>query len=268
MRRNLLTASVFSSIARLAFAVALALLGAAAVHAAQQGLSAATAEAPLSVAQERALKPMDAFKECGICPQMVVIPAGSFIMGSPKSEVGRIGNEGPQHEVTIAHQFAIGAYAVTFDEWDSCVADGGCNGYWSVDERHWGRGRRPVINVSWNDAHDYVVWLSKKTGRPYRLLSEAEREYVTRAGTTTPFWWGSSIVTSQANYDGDYPYRGGPKGEYRHQTIPVDSFLPNPWGLYQVHGNVAEWWRTAGTTATSEPRQMDRAGNPPIALPT
>jgi formylglycine-generating enzyme required for sulfatase activity len=98
-----------------------------------------------------------------------------------------------------------------------------------------------VINVSWDDAKAYVAWLSEKTGKVYRLLSEAEREYVTRAGTTTPFWWGSSISSDQANYVGDFSYDGGPKGEWRNRTVPVDSFEQNPWGLYQVHGNVWEW---------------------------
>jgi formylglycine-generating enzyme required for sulfatase activity len=98
-----------------------------------------------------------------------------------------------------------------------------------------------VINVSWDDAKEYAAWLSRKTGKTYRLLSEAEREYVTRAGTTTPFWWGSSISTSQANYNGRYTYGGGAEGEYRQKTLPVDSFQPNPWGLYQVHGNVWDW---------------------------
>jgi formylglycine-generating enzyme required for sulfatase activity len=98
-----------------------------------------------------------------------------------------------------------------------------------------------VINVSWDDAKAYVAWLAKKTGKSYRLLSEAEREYVTRAGTTTPFWWGNSISTSQANYNGNYTYGNGVKGEFRQRTVPVDSFAPNPWGLYQVHGNVYDW---------------------------
>jgi formylglycine-generating enzyme required for sulfatase activity len=98
-----------------------------------------------------------------------------------------------------------------------------------------------VINVSWNDASAYAEWLSAKTGMPYRLLSEAEREYVTRAGTRSPFWWGGSISPEQANYDGNYAYGNGPKGEYRQRTLPVGAFDPNPWGLYQVHGNVWEW---------------------------
>jgi formylglycine-generating enzyme required for sulfatase activity len=170
----------------------------------------------------------------------VVVLAGSFTMSSPQSEPKREPFEGSQHRVTIARPFAVGRFAVTFDEWDACVADGGCNGYEPNDEG-WGRGRRPVINVSWNDAKTYVGWLSHKTGKSYRLLTEAEREYVTRAGTTTPFWWGSSISTQQANYNGNYVYNNGLKGEYRQRTIPVDSFAPNPWGLYQVHGNVMEW---------------------------
>ena len=98
-----------------------------------------------------------------------------------------------------------------------------------------------MINVSWDDAKAYVEWLSKKTGRRYRLLSEAEREYVARAGTQSPFWWGASISSEQANYDGNYTYNGGRRGINRGQTLPVKTFNPNPWGLYQVHGNVCEW---------------------------
>jgi formylglycine-generating enzyme required for sulfatase activity len=162
------------------------------------------------------------------------------MMGSPETEESHLDPEEPQHLVTFAQPFAVGAFAVTFDEWDACVADGGCDGYRPSDQG-WGRGRRPVINVSWHDAKAYVEWLSRKTGRTYRLLSEAEREYAARAGTTTPFWWGSSISTEQANYDGKLVYGRGAKGEYRQRTVPVDSFRPNPWGLYQVHGNVLEW---------------------------
>jgi formylglycine-generating enzyme required for sulfatase activity len=131
---------------------------------------------------------------------------------------------------------------VTFAEWDACVADGGCKGY-RPDDRGWGRDRRPVINVSWDEAKLYINWLNAKTGKAYRLLSEAEREYVTRAGTTTPFWWGATITPKQANYDGSAePYEGGgTKGEFRRQTVPVDSFEANPWGLFNVHGNVWDW---------------------------
>jgi formylglycine-generating enzyme required for sulfatase activity/DNA-binding winged helix-turn-helix (wHTH) protein len=194
----------------------------------------------LSPERERTLAPKDSFKECDACPDMVVVPAGSFTMGSPANEEGRQSNESPQHAVTVARQFAVGRFALTFDEWDACAADGGCDGYRPADQG-WGRGRRPVINVSWNDAKAYLAWLSRKTGRTYRLLSEAEREYVARAGATTPFWWGSSISTSQANYDGTLTYGGGVKDENRQHTLPVDKFEPNPWALYQVHGNVWDW---------------------------
>jgi formylglycine-generating enzyme required for sulfatase activity len=197
-------------------------------------------EEPLSAAEECLLNPKDSFKECDKCPEMVVVPAGTFMMGSPDSEKERLANEGPQHQVTFARPFAVGRFAVTFDEWDACVAAGGCNGY-KPSDRGWGRGRHPVINVSWNDAKAYVAWLSDKTGKSYRLLSEAEREYVTRAASLTPFWWGSSISPQQANYNGTYTYAGSPKGQNRKRTIAVDSFQPNPWGLYQVHGNVWDW---------------------------
>jgi formylglycine-generating enzyme required for sulfatase activity len=195
---------------------------------------------PLSPERERELKPRDSFKECDKCPEMIVVPAGTFIMGGPDNEPGHTAAESPQHRVTIAKLFAVGRFAVTFDEWDACVADGGCNGYMPGDQG-WGRGQRPVINVSWDDSQAYVAWLSRKTGKTYRLLSEAEREYITRAGTTTPFWWGASISTSQADYNGSLPYAGGATGEYRQKTMTVNSFAPNPWGFYQVHGNVWDW---------------------------
>ena len=207
--------------------------------AAVASLTARSAQ-PLSATEECALKPKDVFKECDKCPEMVVVPAGSFMMGSPSDEKERSADEGPQHRITFAQQFVVGRFSVTFDEWDACVADGACNGYRPRDQG-WGRGQRPVINMSWADAKAYVAWLSRKTGKPYRLLSEAEREYVTRAGTTMPFWWGASITTRQANYNGNHSYNGSPKGEYRKQTTPVNTFGPNPWGLYQVHGNVWDW---------------------------
>lgn len=204
--------------------------------------SSARAPTPLTVAEEHALKPKDSFKECDRCPEMVVVPAGTFTMGSPESEKERLPTEGPQHQVTFAKPFAVGRFAVTFDEWDACVAGDGCNGYKPADQG-WGRGWRPVINVSWDDAKAYAAWLSRKTGKTYRLLSEAEREYVTRAGTTTPFWWGATMSPEQANYShkGTSVYGRGTKGEGRQKTVSVDSFKANPWGLYQVHGNVLEW---------------------------
>jgi formylglycine-generating enzyme required for sulfatase activity len=199
-----------------------------------------TGVGPLSAFEESVLKPKDSFRECDNCPEMVVMPAGSFTMGSPDSEKLRGRFEGPQHRVTFGRPFAVGKFAVTFEEWDACVLDGGCDGYTPKDEG-WGRGRRPAINVSWNDANAYADWLSGKTGKSYRLLSEAEREYVTRAGTATPFWWGTKITPQQANYDGNYIYDDGPTGEFRRRTLPVDSFRPNRWGLHQVSGNAWEW---------------------------
>jgi formylglycine-generating enzyme required for sulfatase activity len=195
---------------------------------------------PLTPDREHVLAPKDTFKECTNCPKMVVVPAGSFTMGSPSNELGRETNEGPQHVVTVARQFAVGRFAVSFDEWDACVAGGGCNGYKPPDQG-WGRGQLPAINVSFDDAAAYVSWLSRITGRSYRLLSEAEREYVARAGTTTVFWWGNSISTNQANYNGNYTYGNGVKGPYRGRTTVVDTFEANAWGLFQVHGNLWEW---------------------------
>jgi formylglycine-generating enzyme required for sulfatase activity/uncharacterized caspase-like protein len=198
----------------------------------------ARAARPLSSAEECVLRSKDVFKECDKCPEMVVVPSGTFTMGSPTSEAGRMVNEGPQLSAAIAKPLAVGKFTVTFEEWDACVADRGCGGY-KPSDAGWGRNRRPVINVSWDDAKAYVAWLSRKTGQEYRLLSESEREYAARAGSATPFWWGSSISTSQD--DGTSTYGNGAKGEYRKKTVPVDSFQPNPFGLYQVHGNVWEW---------------------------
>jgi formylglycine-generating enzyme required for sulfatase activity/uncharacterized caspase-like protein len=199
-----------------------------------------TRSLPLTPAQERGLKPMDTLTECVNCPEMIVVPPGGFTMGSPDGEAGRAGNEGPQHTVSISKAFAVGKFAVTFDEWDACVAAGGCNGYKPADEGG-RRGRYPVINVSWDDAKAYVAWLVKATGKSYRLLTEAEREYVARAGTVTPFWFGSTVTTRQANYDGSIAYGTGEKGESRQRTLPVEFFAPNSFGLFQVHGNVYEW---------------------------
>jgi formylglycine-generating enzyme required for sulfatase activity len=195
----------------------------------------------LTTVQEAALRPKDFFRECDVCPEMAVVPAGEFLMGSPPDEDGRGGEESQLHGVVIPKPFAIGRYTITFDEWTACATDGGCGGY---KPRHseWGEGDRPVIYVSWDDARAYVKWLSEKTGKNYRLLSEAEWEYGARAGQgTTPFWWGRVISTDLANYNGNYIYPGGKNGEYRRKTVPVRSFKENPWGLYQVHGNVWQW---------------------------
>jgi formylglycine-generating enzyme required for sulfatase activity len=165
---------------------------------------------------------------------MMVVPAGSFTMGSPASEQGRYPDEEPQHNVLLAQQFAVAEFELTFDEWNACVADRGCNGYKPFDQV-WGRRRRPVINVSWNDANAYVAWLAKKTGKPYRLLSEAEYEYATRSGTTTAYPWGNAIGTNNANCNGCGGQWDG------KQTAPVGSFAANGFGLYDMVGNVWEW---------------------------
>jgi formylglycine-generating enzyme required for sulfatase activity len=173
---------------------------------------------------------------------MVVIPAGQFVMGSPPTEPGRSDAEDPQHEVHIAKPFALGVYAVTFDDYDRFCDSNKSN---KPDDRGWGRGNRPVIAVTWEEARAYCAWLSEQTGRRYRLPSEAEWEYACRAGTDTPFHFGPRITTDQANFDGNYTYNGSAKGEYREKTVPVGSFPPNAFGLYNMHGNVWEWCQDA-----------------------
>lgn len=182
-------------------------------------------------------------------PQMIAIPPGRFVMGAPESEEGSQDGERPQHEVTIAYPFAMGQHAVTFAQWDAALAAGAK--LEKPGDRGWGRGDRPVINVSWEDAQAYLAWLNDKaglTGRPdaYRLPSEAEWEYACRAktqidGTATPFSFGETISTDQANYDGNFIYGSGKKGEYHQKTLPVGSFPANPFGLFDMHGNVCEW---------------------------
>ena len=183
----------------------------------------------------------EVFRDCDgtWCPEMVVVPAGSFMMGSPSGESSRSNNEGPVHKVTIGDAFAVGVYEVTFDEWDACRRGGGCSH--NPPDRGWGRGRRPVINVSWMDSQAYVRWLSRETGEEYRMLSESEWEYVARAGTTGPFHFGATISTAQANYNGNVTYGSGRRGRYRQRTEPVGSFPANAYGVHDVHGNVWEW---------------------------
>ena len=218
------------------------------------------------------LPPGQVFRDCLVCPQMVVVPAGTFTMGSPESEELRNEEEGPQHSVTIGAAFAVGVYEITFAEWDACVRMGGC-GYTPADYR-WGRGRRPVFNVSWQDAQAYVSWLSAQTGQRYRLLSEAEWEYAARARTLAARYWGEGI-TGQcrfANGAASVP-RGfrtrGPRGRVANRpcydgyrsTAPVGSYEPNAFGLYDVLGNVSEWtqdcWNDSYSSAPTDGRSRE-----------
>ncbi len=185
-----------------------------------------------------AIQPVHLVLSGGI--EMVRIVAGCFQMGSPGSEPGRDSDEGPQHRVCLP-AFELGRHEVTFQEWDACVAAKGCSH--KPEDKGWGRGERPVINVSWDDAQQYIQWLNRTSGKPYRLPSEAEWEYAARAGTSTPFSTGHCINTSQANYDGDYDYNdcGAKTGTDLNKTQPVGSYPANPWGLHDLHGNVWEW---------------------------
>lgn len=172
------------------------------------------------------------FKDCPNCPEMVQVPAGKFEMGSAENEPDRNPNEGPQHMVTIAHPFAVSKYEITFDEWDACVAGGSCP---NVKDEGWGRGKRPVINISWAEARAYAKWLAGKTGQPYRLLTEAEWEYAARAGTVGRYYWGNEVGNGNANCN-----ECGSQWDGK-QTAPAGSFAPNAFGLYDMLGNVWEW---------------------------
>jgi formylglycine-generating enzyme required for sulfatase activity len=160
---------------------------------------------------------LTAFKDCADCPEMIVIPAGEFTMGSPPSEFGAEA----QHRVAVSYPFAVSKFEITFEEWDSCVHEGGCGGY-RPDDEGWGRGKQPVMNISWLDAKSYVDWLSKHTGKTYRLLSESEWEYAARAGTITKFPVGDSVAPNMANYNGSADGTEHPQ-QNRQKTLPVQA---------------------------------------------
>lgn len=187
------------------------------------------------------------FRDCALCPDMVVLPPGIFTMGTLPNELGHSPDEAPQHEVAIPYLLAIGRYEITFEQWDACAVERGCSNY--PGDSNWGRGRRPVINVSWNDAQQYVRWLSKKTGEEYHLPTEAEWEYAARAGTQTPrFWREGEIACAFANvYDASgqrvhhLNWDSFSCIDAQQSTAPAGSFLPNNFGLYDMLGNVWEW---------------------------
>ena len=163
--------------------------------------------------------------------EMIAIPGGNFLMGSPDSEARRSTTESPQHQVTLAG-FWMGKYPVTQAQYQAIM--GNNPSYFKGDNR-------PVENVSWHEAMEFCDRLSQKLGQHYTLPSEAQWEYACRAGTTTPFYFGDTLITNIANYDGNYTYANGPKGIYREKTTEVGSFPPNGFGLYDMHGNVWEW---------------------------
>jgi formylglycine-generating enzyme required for sulfatase activity len=192
----------------------------------------AAPSSPAAGSMSRALtatipEPGEIFRDCPDCSELVVVPAGEFRMGSSETVY-----EKPEHRVVIAAPFAIGRREITFDEWDRCFAAGGCR--YRPDDHGWGRGNRPVIDISWDDAKTFVTWLSETTRKAYRLPSEAEWEYAARAGTSSPFWWGRAGSSGNANCEDC-------AGTPLRQTLPTGSFRPNGFGLFDVAGNAAEW---------------------------
>ncbi|MEN8178241.1 MAG: SUMF1/EgtB/PvdO family nonheme iron enzyme [Pseudomonadota bacterium] len=181
----------------------------------------------------------DPLKNGGEGPEMVIIPAGTFLMGSPEYEEDRCDDESPQHEVIISQSFALGRFPVTFEEYERYykATTSGLARWLKKPKKDygWGRGRRPVINLSWQDAVGYCEWLKQQTGKSYRLPSEAEWEYACRAGTRTLYWWGDDPGKNRANFEGSSSQWSG------RQTSPVGSFDPAPFGLHDMHGNVWEW---------------------------
>ena len=196
---------------------------------------------------------------------MVLVPGGTFLMGSLDDEPEREEREGPQHEVTLP-SFLIGRYPVTQAQWRSVTALPQVNRELKIDPSRFRGDNRPVESVSWYDAVEFCARLSAHTGRQYRLPSEAEWEYACRAGTTTPFYFGNTLTTKVANYNGDSTYTNGPKGEYRGETTPVDHFgIANAFGLCDMHGNVDEWcqdyWHDSYEGAPTDDSAWIEGGN-------
>ena len=173
----------------------------------------------------------------GMKMTLVLIPAGTFMMGAPATEEGHKDGEGPHRKVDIPKPFYMGVYEVTQEQYTAVIGS---------NPSHFNKANNPTEEVSWRDAAKFCHQLSLKTGRMVRLPTEAEWEYACRAGTTTPFHTGQTIGTDQANYDGNHKYGSGKKGKDRNKTIAVGTFDPNSWGLYDMHGNVWEWCAPKG----------------------
>jgi formylglycine-generating enzyme required for sulfatase activity len=179
-------------------------------------------------------KPGKIFRDCSNCPELVVVPSGSFIMGYGATSK----NSQPAHQVQILQPFAIGRFEITFSEWQDCIDGGGCQN--NPDDHQWGKKNRPVINITYFEAKKYLSWITKKTNYKYRLPSEAEWAYANRGGTSTLWWWGDKVETNRANCkDCKSPWSDG--GNKTHSTAPVGMFPPNPFGLHDTTANVFEW---------------------------
>jgi formylglycine-generating enzyme required for sulfatase activity len=210
---------------------------------------------PLTPELEQALKAKDSFKECDVCPEMVVVPKGSFMMGTSANEPDRSKGEDPIHRVSFAKPFAVGRFTISFDEWDACLADGGCGGI-KGNDNGFGRGRMPAQGIDFEAAKLYLTWLSKKVGRTYRLPSESEREYFTRAGTTTPFWFGNTVTAQNANYQASIPLAPGRAVRTARDlrwwipTRPIHS------GCIRCMATCSNGPKTASTSATTKIRRL------------
>ncbi|MBD2261106.1 formylglycine-generating enzyme family protein [Pseudanabaena sp. FACHB-2040] len=177
----------------------------------------------------------------GVGLDMILVPGGSFLMGSPENEPERSDSEGPQHKVNVP-SFFTGRYPVTQAQWRLVAALPQVKQELNPDPSNFKGDLLPVEQVSWYDAAEFCDRLAALVKRPYRLPSEAEWEYACRSGTTTPFHFGKTLTTALANYDGNHTYSGGPEGEYRQKTNSVDYFgIVNAFGLHDMHGNVYEW---------------------------
>ncbi len=179
----------------------------------------------------RELKSFTEYLGNGVILEMVAIPGGTFIMGSPENEEGRFDSESPEHEVTL-QPFYMSKYPITQNQYQAIMGK---------NPSYFKGGNRPVEEVSWYDAVEFCQKLSQKTGKSYKLPSESQWEYGCRAGTTTPFYFGETITSELANYNGNYIYDNIPKGKFREETTDVGIFPPNAFGLYDMHGNVWEW---------------------------